>query len=43
MATRNLGYAYQIMATDINVLDLVNADVVVMEEEVVKKLEEVLK
>ncbi len=43
MATRNLGYAYQIMVTDINVLDLVNADIVVMEEEAVKKLEEVLK
>ena len=43
MATRNLGYAYQIMVTDINVLDLVNANVVVIEEEAVKKLEEVLK
>ena len=43
MATKNLGYAYQIMVTDINVLDLVNANVVVIEEEAVKKLEEVLK
>ena len=43
MATRNLGYAYQIMASDINCLDLVNADVVVMDEDAVKKIEEVLK
>ncbi len=43
MATRNLGYAYHIMAEDINVLDLINADVVVMDEAAVKKIEEVLK
>ena len=43
MATRNLGYAYHIMAEDINALDLVNADVLVIDEEAVKKVEEVLK
>ncbi len=43
MATRNLGYAYHIMASDINCLDLVNADVLVIDEAAVKKLEEVLK
>lgn len=43
MATRNLGYAYHIMASDINCLDLVNADVVVMDEAAVKNIEEVLK
>ncbi len=43
MATRNLGYAYHIMASDINCLDLVNADMLVIDEAAVKKLEEVLK
>ncbi len=43
MATRNLGYAYHIMAEDINALDLVNADVLVIDEAAVKKIEEVLK
>ena len=43
MATRNLGYAYQIMSEDINVLDIVNADVLVIDEAAVKEIEEVLK
>ncbi len=43
MATRNLGYAYHIMVSDINCLDLVNADTLVIDEAAVKKLEEVLK
>ena len=43
MATRNLGYTYAILTSEINVFDLVNADVVVMDEVAVKKLEEVLK
>ena len=43
LATRNLGYAACIMASDINVYDIVNADTVVMEEAAVKYIEEVLK
>ena len=43
MATRNLGYTYAILTSEINAFDLVNADVVVMDEAAVKKLEEVLK
>ena len=43
MATRNLGYVYCILTNEINVFDLVNADVVVCDEEAVKKIEEVLK
>lgn len=43
LATRNLGYAACIMANDINVYDLINADTVVMEESAVKYIEEVLK
>ena len=43
LATRNLGYAYTIMAEDVNPLDLVNADVVVVEEKAYEKIEEVLK
>ena len=43
LATRNLGYAACIMANDINVYDLINADTVVMEEAAVKYIEEVLK
>ena len=43
MATRNLGYAYVILANEINTFDLVNADVVVCDEAAVKILEEVLK
>ena len=43
MATRNLGYAYVILANEINAFDLVNADVVVCDEAAVKNIEEVLK
>ena len=43
MATRNLGYTYAILANEINVFDLIQADVVVMDEAAVKKIEEVLK
>lgn len=43
LATRNLGYAACIMANDINVYDLINADTVVMESAAVKYIEEVLK
>ena len=43
MATRNLGYAYVILANEINCYDLVNADYVVCDEEAVKYIEEVLK
>ena len=43
LATRNLGYAACIMANDINVYDLINADTVVIEEAAVKYIEEVLK
>ena len=43
MATRNLGYTYAILTSEINAFDLVNADVVVCDEEAVKQIEEVLK
>jgi len=43
LATRNLGYAAVIMANEINVYDIVNADTLVIEEEAVKYIEEVLK
>ena len=43
MATRNLGYVYTILVSELNVFDIVNASVVVMDEEAVKKIEEVLK
>lgn len=43
LATRNLGYAAVLMANEINVYDIVNADTVVMEEAAVKYIEEVLK
>lgn len=43
LATRNLGYAAVIMANQINVYDIINADTVVMEEAAVKYIEEVLK
>ena len=43
MATRNLGYVYSILTSEINAFDLVNADVVVMDEAAVKQIEEVLK
>ena len=43
MACRNLGYTQVLLVDDINVLDLVYADYVVIEEEAVKTLEEGLK
>ena len=43
LATRNLGYVGCIMANDINVYDIVNADTLVMDENAVKYIEEVLK
>ena len=43
MASRNLGYAYVILANEINCYDLVNADYVVCDEGAVKYIEEVLK
>ena len=43
LATRNLGYAACIMANEINVYDIVNADTLVIESAAVKYIEEVLK
>ncbi len=43
MASRNLGYAYAILADEINCLDLVNADYLVCDEAAVNYMEEVLK
>ena len=43
MASRNLGYAYAILADEINVYDIVNADVLVCDEAAVERIEEVLK
>lgn len=43
LATRNLPNCLVIYADEINVYDLVNADVVVMDEEAVNKIKEVLK
>ena len=43
LATRNLGYTYSLRSDEINCYDLVNADIVVIEEEAVKKIEEALK
>lgn len=43
MASRNLGYAYVILANEINCYDLVNADYLLCDEEAVKYIEEVLK
>ena len=43
MATRNLGNVLVLMADEINCYDIVNADVMVVEEEAVKTIEEVLK
>ena len=40
MACRNLGYAYHIVADEINVLDILNADTLVIYEAAVKKIEE---
>lgn len=43
MSTRNLGYAYAILADEINCLDLVNADYLVCDEAAINYIEEVLK
>ena len=43
LATRNLGYCAVIMANEINVYDIINADTLVIEEAAVKYIEEVLK
>ena len=43
MASRNLGYAYAIMADEINCYDIVNADKLVCDEEAVKVIEGGLK
>lgn len=43
LATRNLPNCLVIYADEVNVYDLINADVVVLDEEAVKKIEEVLK
>ena len=42
MATRNLGYADTVMVDDLSVLDIVNADTLVMDEEAFNTIEEVL-
>lgn len=42
MATRNLGYADTIMASDINVYDVINADTLVCDEKAIAKIEEAL-
>ena len=43
MATRNLGNVLVLMADEINCYDIVNADVLVVEEEAINTIEEVLK
>lgn len=43
LATRNLGYAYSLVANEINCYDLINADKVVVEEAAIKMIEEALK
>lgn len=43
MATRNLGNVLVLMANEINCYDIVNADVMVVEEEAINVIEEVLK
>ena len=43
MASRNLGYAYAIMADEINCYDVINADKLVCDEEAVKVIEGGLK
>lgn len=40
MACRNLGYTYVVMADEINVLDIVNADTLVLDEKALKLIEE---
>ena len=43
MATRNLGYAYSIMANEVNCYDLINADIVVCDQDAVEVIEGGLK
>ncbi len=43
MASRNLGYAYAIMANEINCYDIVNSDILVVDEDAVKVIEGGLK
>jgi len=43
MATRNLGNVLVLMADEINCYDIVNADVMVVEEDAISTIEEVLK
>ncbi len=43
MATRNLGYTYAILASEINCYDIVNADYLVCDEAAINYIEEVLK
>ena len=43
LATRNLGNVAVIMADELNVFDIVNADTLVMDEDSVKYVEEALK
>ena len=43
MATRNLGNVIVLFADEINVFDVVNADVLVLDEASLKQIEEVLK
>lgn len=43
MATRNLGYAYVLLADELNVYDLINANTVVFEEAAINEVEEALK
>lgn len=43
MATRNLSYAYHILAEELNCYDLINADYVVFDEAAINYIEEVLK
>ena len=43
MASRNLGYAYNINADEINCYDIVNSDILVVDEEAVKVIEGGLK
>lgn len=43
MSSRNLGYAYAILADEINCYDIVNADYLVCDEAAINYIEEVLK
>jgi ribosomal protein L4 len=43
MASRNLGYAYAIMANEVNCYDVINADIVVCDQDAVEFIEGGLK